>query len=202
MDGVIVNSEFHWASLETRYYRERGFADGDISQQIVGLSPIDAYLVLRRHGLCIARDQFLKDFDRLAEKVYKDLCDLLPDLYETISALHQTGYIVALCSSSPKSWINMVLDRFDLRKFLSIVVSAQDCDDIGKPHPAVYEEVLRQAKCEPYEALAVEDSENGIRSAQAAGLTAIGLLNGHNTETQLMATPHRIACLSELDSWL
>ncbi|MBO6205803.1 MAG: HAD family phosphatase [Lachnospiraceae bacterium] len=43
----------------------------------------------------------------------------------------------------------------------------------GKPYPDVYLEAQRIADCAPEEAVAIEDSPNGIRSAKAAGCFTI-----------------------------
>jgi len=49
----------------------------------------------------------------------------------------------------------------------------------GKPAPDVYLEATRLLGVEPRHAVAVEDSQNGIRSANAAGLRVIAVPNLH-----------------------
>jgi HAD superfamily hydrolase (TIGR01509 family) len=49
----------------------------------------------------------------------------------------------------------------------------------GKPAPDVYLEAARRLGVDPADGLAVEDSENGIRSAHAAGLRVVAIPNPH-----------------------
>jgi beta-phosphoglucomutase-like phosphatase (HAD superfamily) len=47
----------------------------------------------------------------------------------------------------------------------------------GKPEPDVYLETARRMNVDPAQSAAVEDSENGIRSAKAAGMYTVALPN-------------------------
>ena len=49
----------------------------------------------------------------------------------------------------------------------------------GKPAPDVYLEAARRLGVDPQQAAAIEDSDNGIRSAHAAGLRVIAIPNPH-----------------------
>lgn len=84
---------------------------------------------------------------------------------------------VALVSSSPHDWISRMLDRFDLRESFDEVISAEEIDGASKPDPGVYEYAAEQLGVEPDECIAVEDSENGVESAKAAGMRVVGFRN-------------------------
>jgi len=47
----------------------------------------------------------------------------------------------------------------------------------GKPAPDVYVEAARRLQVAPESCAAIEDSENGIRSAKAAGMRVLALPN-------------------------
>jgi beta-phosphoglucomutase-like phosphatase (HAD superfamily) len=47
----------------------------------------------------------------------------------------------------------------------------------GKPAPDVYLEAARRLGVEPTDAVAIEDSSNGIRAAHAAGLAVVAVPN-------------------------
>ncbi|TAL80396.1 MAG: HAD family hydrolase [Beijerinckiaceae bacterium] len=53
------------------------------------------------------------------------------------------------------------------------VVGAGDIVAAKKPAPDVYLWVLERLRCEPSNAIAIEDSENGLRAARAAGLKVV-----------------------------
>jgi beta-phosphoglucomutase-like phosphatase (HAD superfamily) len=49
----------------------------------------------------------------------------------------------------------------------------------GKPAPDVYLEAARRLGVDPVACAAIEDSENGIRSAHAAGMRVLAIPNPH-----------------------
>jgi beta-phosphoglucomutase-like phosphatase (HAD superfamily) len=57
-----------------------------------------------------------------------------------------------------------------------VTVSSEEVER-GKPAPDVYLEALRRLGAAPEASTAVEDSENGIRSARAAGMRVVALPN-------------------------
>ena len=52
-------------------------------------------------------------------------------------------------------------------------------DVVGLRRPDAYLEAVRRLGVDPARAAAVEDSRNGIRSAHAAGLRVVAILNAH-----------------------
>ena len=59
------------------------------------------------------------------------------------------------------------------------VIAAGDIVPAKKPAPDIYTWALQQMKLQPAQALAFEDSENGLRSALGAGLTTIVTVNDY-----------------------
>ena len=107
---------------------------------------------------------------------------------------------VALASSSPANWIDIVLDRFDLRESFDAVVSADVLDGKrGKPEPDIYLLTASRLREDPKRCIVIEDSKNGILSARAAGMYCIGFRNGFNQEQDLSAANMLIDSYAELD---
>jgi beta-phosphoglucomutase-like phosphatase (HAD superfamily) len=72
--------------------------------------------------------------------------------------------------------IDVVLERMGVTDRFVATVSSEEVAR-GKPAPDVYFEALRRLGVTS--ATAIEDSENGIRSAHAAGLRVIAIPNLH-----------------------
>jgi HAD superfamily hydrolase (TIGR01509 family) len=85
---------------------------------------------------------------------------------------------VAIASSSNPELIEVVLRVSGLDDVVRVAVSSQEVAR-GKPAPDVYLEAARRLGVDPNASLAVEDSENGIRSAHAAGMKVVGVPNPH-----------------------
>lgn len=185
MDGVVVDSERYWAEREATTIFP-ATVDGRVDpSDVAGMNVADLYDHLdAEYGTTGTKAEFLAAYDDHAEVVYGDLVRLLPAFDATVSVARDRGAAVGLVSSSPVRWIDLVLDRFDLRGTFQAVVSA-DHVDRGKPSPAVYELAARRLGVAPSACVAVEDSAAGVASARGAGMRTVGLLAGHADETDL-----------------
>jgi HAD superfamily hydrolase (TIGR01509 family) len=102
---------------------------------------------------------------------------LIPGAVEAVRAIAER-WPVAIASSSNPELIEVVLATAKLDQVVRVVVSSQEVAR-GKPAPDVYLEAARRLGVGPADCVAVEDSENGIRSAKAAGMVVIALPNPH-----------------------
>jgi beta-phosphoglucomutase-like phosphatase (HAD superfamily) len=69
-----------------------------------------------------------------------------------------------------------VLELSGLAPFFRVTVSSEEVPR-GKPAPDVYLEAARRLGVQPTRCAAVEDSENGIRAAKAAGMRVVATPN-------------------------
>jgi HAD superfamily hydrolase (TIGR01509 family) len=189
MDGVIVDSERHWKSLEGHFLQSiiPGWTAAD-QGKIIGLSVHDLYrMLVDDYGLRHNEQDFLELYHEMARDIYGRKTSLLEGFEESLSLLLGTNVKVALASSSPMSWIDIVLDRFDLREKFDIVVSADELQGEGKPSPAIYLLTARRLAAQPEKCVVIEDSKNGALSAKRAGMYCVGIRNGFNDEQDLSA---------------
>lgn len=185
MDGVVVDSERYWAEHEAETIFP-ATVDGVVDPHAVaGTNVADLYDHLdAEYGTTATKAEFLATYDDHAEVVYGHRARLLPTFDATISVARDRDAAVGLVSSSPVRWIDLVLDRFDLRETFDAVVSA-DHVDRGKPSPAVYELAARRLDVDPSSCVAVEDSTVGVTAARRAGMRTVGLLSPDGDETAL-----------------
>ncbi len=183
MDGVLIDSERIWEDVETDYLMD--IAPGytrEHQQDIIGkrLRDLHQFLV-DRFGTTVSFESFESHFHEMGDDVYRNKVPLMPAVTETLQALHDQNIQIGLASSSPLNWIDITLERFELKPFFNIVVSGDQVPK-GKPAPDIYQAAAKHLKRYPKDCWAVEDSTVGIQSAQSAGMTVIGYRNGHNTE--------------------
>ena len=177
MDGVIVNSEDFWVELEEEtIFPKVGVEDID-DDEITGMNYLEIYDYLDdEYGTDVTKAEFVSLYDEIAEKLYGEHVSLMDGFHDLLDELRAEGTDVALVSSSPHDWIEIVTDRFDLE--FEEVVSADDIDAPGKPEPAIYEYAAGLLDYRGDECAAVEDSENGVESAVRAGTYCVGYPNG------------------------
>jgi len=179
-DGLLVDTETPSRLAYEELYREHGhelpldrwatlvgtigadFSPDDHLEELVG-RPLDReQLTLRR---------------RTRELELCDLEDLRPGIEEYLVEAEQRGLATAIVSSSTREWIARHLERLDRVNHWQAIVAADGDAERAKPEPTLYLEALDLLGLEPTEAIAFEDSLNGIRAAKAAGIFVVAVPN-------------------------
>jgi HAD superfamily hydrolase (TIGR01509 family) len=171
MDGVIVDTEEFWRAREAEVILPAA-VDGDPSQdEIRGINYRETYDYLaERYEMALDREAFLDLYESAAGDLY-DSADPMPGFETLLADLREQGVRIAIVSSSPRAWIDRVVERFDLD--VDAVVSTEDVDGPGKPAPDVYAAAAAAVDADPADCVAVEDSPNGVRAATRAGILTI-----------------------------
>ncbi len=201
MDGVIVDSEIHWKTTEGFFLQSLAPAwNVNDQDKIIGLAVHDVYkMLVDTYQLQKTKAEFLELYLEMANKIYGQKVSLIKGFTELLARLHKNNIPVALASSSPRTWIDIVLQRFHLRESFKVVVSADELNGDGKPSPAIYLLTARQLGIRPERCIAIEDSKNGVLSAKNAGMFCIGFRNGFNDEQDLSRADKVIYGFDEVD---
>ena len=180
MDGVLVDSEHYWVPLENEELLPEVVPDSDATaDEITGMNYREIYDYLDdNYETAVTRREFLGLFDDAASEIFGKRADLLPGFRKLAARLREEGVDLALVTSSPPSWIEIVFDRFDLHDEFDAVVSADELASPGKPEPDVYLHAAEELGVDPEDCLAVEDSAHGIEAAHRAGMDVVGFRFG------------------------
>ena len=201
MDGVIVDSEIHWKTTEGFFLQSLipTWSEHD-QDRIIGLGVLDLYALLTNtYHLQKTKEQFLEIYQEMANEIYGQKVSLIEGFETLLNALNSKNIPVALASSSPTSWIDIMLDRFSLRDSFKVVVSADELAGQGKPSPAIYLLTAARLGIRPNRCIAVEDSKNGVLSAKNAEMYCVGFRNGFNDEQDLSRADVIIHHFAEFD---
>ena len=98
----------------------------------------------------------------------------LPGVREWLEEASALGLRLGIASSSPSWWVKGHLERVGLAEHFEVLAGAEDVDRV-KPDPAVYRVALQRLGVAPDEALALEDSPNGLAAARAAGILCLAV---------------------------
>ena len=118
-----------------------------------------------------------------------------PGITELIDAARARGVKLGVASSSTREWVGGHLDRLGLRPHFECLTCRDDVEH-PKPWPDVYVAAVECLGVAPHEAVAIEDSPNGIRAAKAAGLFAVGVPNSVTAGLDLSAADLRTDSLA------
>jgi HAD superfamily hydrolase (TIGR01509 family) len=100
---------------------------------------------------------------------------LLPGAVKVVERLGKR-WPLGLASSSPRRLIDTVVHSSGFAQRFQVSVSPEEVGP-GKPSPVVYQTVVQHLDVDPGQAIAIEDSSNGLRSAARAALVVLAVLN-------------------------
>lgn len=108
-----------------------------------------------------------------------------PGARELIERLRSHGVRLHVATTGTRAWVQPLLKHAFGDPFDTVTTGTEV--SVLKPSPAVYLDVLIQTGLSPDQAVAVEDSANGVRSAVAAGLRCVAASNAYTRTDDLSA---------------
>jgi putative hydrolase of the HAD superfamily len=127
-----------------------------------------------------------------------DLEDLRPGIEEYLREADRRGLSTAIVSSSQVDWIERHLERLERADGWDAIVAADGDVARAKPQPTLYLDALEALGLQPSEAIAFEDSLNGIRAAKRAGVFVVAVPNPITETFALEEADLLLASLTEL----
>jgi HAD superfamily hydrolase (TIGR01509 family) len=119
-----------------------------------------------------------------------------PGIPELVAAAVADGLALAAASSSPESWVSERLEHAGLRGSFSVLRCREHVARV-KPDPALFREAVRALGVAPEEAIAIEDSPNGVSAAVEAGLYTVAVPGPMTLDLDFSRAHLQVATLSE-----
>ena len=177
MDGTLVDTEPYWIATEYAMAEKYG---GTWSQEqalsLVGNDLLSSGRVLKEAW----------DLPQSPAEVVEELLDGVvarveesvpwqPGAPELLAALREAGVPCALVTMSYERFVAPILRHLPPEPFRVIVTG--DKVEQGKPHPEPYLTAAASLGLEPQDCVAIEDSNTGAKSAEAAGCAVLVVEN-------------------------
>ncbi|TMA35469.1 MAG: HAD family hydrolase [Deltaproteobacteria bacterium] len=199
LDGLILDTESAvYASWQSAYHSHGVPLPLDLWHLAIGsdethFEPL-AYLLERRPGLDVAALQAQRGAVRDQRLAQLAACAGVP---ERIAEARARGLRLAVASSSERSWVEHHLDRLGLRAHFSALRCREDVARV-KPDPALYRGALEALGVAPEQAVAFEDSPNGVTAAVAAGMRCVAVPGPMTRGLRFDAAHLQLGSLAEL----
>lgn len=143
-----------------------------------GLKIPDVFARLsKKYGLRIPIEELNSKYNEVLLRDFQKFVQPMEGLFDVIDSLKEAGYRLVLASSAPRAKINIVLQSLHLEGTFEAIVSGEDEVRRGKPSPDIFLKAAEKAGANPSECLVLEDAENGVQAAKAAGMFCIGVHN-------------------------
>ena len=131
---------------------------------------------------------------------HRELIDaqpILPGVEALLSEAQQRGLGLAVASSSPRTWVEGHLKRLKLLEYFDTLACG---DEVArtKPYPDLYLAALHQLDVQANQAIAFEDSLNGMHAAQQAGIFCVVIPNPLTQHLAFEPLDLRLTSLAEV----
>lgn len=205
MDGVLVDSEPFHTQIEKRQFALNGLSIPE--EEHLGYMGTASELMWKqiqeKHQPGISVDELLEQNRIESIRFFTELKDLpvMDGLRETLDKLSRKNYPMAVASSSFPEIIELILGKSGLKKYFKVIVSAEEAGK-SKPAPDIFLLAAKKLGVSPEKCLVVEDSENGIKAAQAAGMVCVAYQGGSAEPERQEEADAAISNYSQLEMFL
>lgn len=204
LDGVIVDSEpIHETVRTAQLLAISKGRCGALDQDPTG-SSTEAYYTafIRAHqGTISGAEAARRHYAGVLQEIIEQQPEPIAGVRESIAALKAAGIALAVASSSPKTYVEGILNHFEMRDAFIAIACGDEVERL-KPAPEVYRLALSRAGFRPGETLAVEDSRSGLAAATAAGIDCVGYAAPAVHAQNLEGAVKKIASMRELSGFL
>lgn len=175
MDGVIFDTESIYAKGWIEAAKEFGYED--VKEAVLGAIGRNAAdtrtLFMELMGPEYPYDDVWNRAVALAkEHIQKEGLPMMKGVRELLDYLQKNNYRIGLASSTRKGRVLEQLEDAGILQYFEAVVGG-DMVEHSKPNPEIYLLACNEMGVNPADTYAIEDSPNGIRSAQGAGMKAL-----------------------------
>ena len=187
-DGTLVDSEVTHFQLWKRVLEkhnvelaEQGYKDFHSGTP----TPKNAEILVEKYSLSIIPKELADEKEVATHAYLKDQSfPLMPDSLATIQHFHNVGLKLGVVTGAGRFGVKSTLQTYQLEDYFDVITTGEDVP-LSKPSPDVYLLALEKLGLQANECIAIEDTENGIRSATAAGLICCAIRNDYSASHDL-----------------
>ncbi|AOW21540.1 HAD family hydrolase [Urechidicola croceus] len=204
-DGTIVDSEkFHFNSLNEVLKKFNVQYDYDFYLKTLAGIPNaqSSKMIIEYSNLSISIDKFAQMRKEVAtHRLKNEDIIFMPYAIEMLDFLHAKEYPIALVTGSPRILVDYIFSKTNLSKYFKTTITCSDVKE-SKPHPESYDLCVNTLGFKKNEYLVFEDTQNGIKSAKAAGLTTFAIQHYEAVHPKLKIADKIFKDFSEVQNYV
>lgn len=200
MDGVIADSEPIHDEALTMVLSAHGLnlAEED-RNAILGTTLDGTWRWLQgRFALPGPLESWKERYSALVCQLLREKVEPTAGLYDLLSKLEERETRIALASSSPRIWVDIVLQKLEVSHRFQVVIAGDEVER-GKPAPDIYLKAAHALGVRPGQCLVIEDSPAGLKAASSAGMKSVAVLTRHTRGLDLSQACQVIPSLQAFD---
>ncbi len=200
-DGVLVETEKWYYTANVEILKTMGLDISDERYREIMINGESAFLVAEEAGFdAITVDQQRDKRNELYQHYIRTEDIEIDGVRAILSALAKK-YRMGIVTSSRRADFDLIHASRGLTEHMEFVLCSGEYAR-AKPHPDPYLKGLQLLGGEKHEAVIVEDSQRGLRSAVNAGIDCVIVKNHFTVSHDLSKATHHIEALHELEKLL
>jgi HAD superfamily hydrolase (TIGR01509 family) len=179
LDGVLIDSEPLHAMADNQLLINSGIHVPDnYFDRFVGVTNREMWGKIKNdYSIILSIEELMELQMPLKLKLLEEM-DFKPiqGIIELLEDLKERNIPMAIASSSPRQFIEKVLEKIGVMQYFTILVSGEEVER-GKPEPDIFLKAAELLNVEPVACIVIEDSASGTIAAKRAGMKCIGYRN-------------------------
>lgn len=148
-------------------------------------------ILKQKHHLKASTESLVQEYHSIVEAAYATNALPFPWAVEILKSQKAKGISLAIVTSAYPAVVEKVLEFHGIENLFDVIFGSREGEP-HKPDPAIYRRALHAFGLEPNQAIAIEDSQNGLRSAMEAGIPTIAFTPDSQTFAALPKDPTKI----------
>lgn len=200
-DGVLVETEKWYFRSNVEVLEEMGIELSEERYREIMIKGQSAFLLAEEQGFDPYSVEKARDRRNERYQHYLRTEEIgIEGVKEVLSALAKK-YSMGIVTSSRREDFELIHARRGITEHMQFVLCSGEYPR-AKPHPDPYLKGLQLFGGEKHEAIVVEDSQRGLRSAFDAGIDCVVVENHFTSSHDFSDATHRIKTLDELEQLL
>ncbi|HUG19317.1 MAG TPA: HAD family phosphatase [Planctomycetaceae bacterium] len=198
LDGLMFNTEDVFDISGNELLQRRGLRMTDeIRNAMLGRRPTEAIAnMLQLTGIREEVDRLITESHEIFFGLVDEHLKPMTGLFELLDHLEQIDMPKAVATSSPRNYMQNILNRFTLLERFHETFTAEDVER-GKPEPDIYLKAAKRLGISPHQMMVLEDSEAGTKAASSAGAIAISVPHRHTARHDFSSATHIVKSLAD-----
>ncbi|MBS4213774.1 MULTISPECIES: HAD family hydrolase [Neobacillus] len=199
-DGLIVDTETIWFEAYKEVL-EKGYGINLTLQQfskVIGTDDTELFAYIQENLSTPINSEVIENsvkqivLEKMKEPAARE------GVEEYLKEAKELGLKIGLATSSSREWVEGFLKKLHIFKYFNVIKTRDDVSKV-KPNPELYIQAVKALGIKPSEAVAFEDSLNGLRAAREAGIHCVVVPNQVTSHLEFHGHSHRLSSMEEIN---
>ena len=200
-DGVLVETEMWYYRASAEVLKTMGIEMSPEAYREIMINGLSSFVLAERSGFDAESVHIARAIRDEIYQHYLQTEDIAIDGVKEVLAALKEKYRMGIVTTSRRVDFELIHQNRGIVDHMEYVLCVEDYPR-AKPHPDPYLKGLERFRAKKEEAVIVEDSQRGLRSAVAAGIECVIVKNDFTASHDFSAATHRIDALHELERLL